>query len=263
MRVVSHDLSGPYAKPLPRHEKLFGRSLRMDPRPSPSPMKNWWIPDLYCMGKSQVMNVKAHAYSPWCAGSNTMRQGGAPTRTEQGPNAATFEGQGDRPGAHVEINIGQALVQEHNQGLSDDHERNHRVKHRSLGIQSQLPQRGRSLKISSRRRGGSITTVSSSDKWKLLAKTKMAHLTSDKKMLKDELQNNRLILDKTADLAVAEINYHPAHGVCCFAPRDPAVEALRRASGSAWKGGGCVQWTGMSMGKSGRGEEEKKCCERR
>ncbi|KAF8484331.1 hypothetical protein JB92DRAFT_2836990 [Gautieria morchelliformis] len=164
--------------------------------------------------------------------------------------------------------------------------------------------------------------LSSSDKWKLLAKTKVAHLTSDEKMLKDELQNivqrifqeftgiqisrkkntdqewllhphrrgaslrrnqsgealltpnftgdvqhehNCLILDKTADLAVAEINglkYHLMHGVCGFAPRDSVVEALRRVSGSMWKGGGCVQWTGTSMGESGRGGEEKKCCER-
>ncbi|KAF8532249.1 hypothetical protein JB92DRAFT_2824544 [Gautieria morchelliformis] len=63
--------------------------------------------------------------------------------------------------------------------------------------------------------------------------------------------------------AVHESCYHLVHGVCCFVPRDPAVEVLRRARGNAWKGGGCVQWTGTSMGESGRGGEEKKCCERR
>ncbi|KAF8523419.1 hypothetical protein JB92DRAFT_2827353 [Gautieria morchelliformis] len=132
-----------------------------------------------------------------------------------------------------------AAVQEHNQGLSDGHERNHRVERWSHAIQSQLPQRGRSLKISSRCRGGSITTVSSSDKWKLLAKTKVAHLTSDEKMLKDELQSgeelltpnfteavqhahNRLILDKTADLAVTEIN----------AQNDPEKKKMETAN---WK----------------------------
>ncbi|KAF8524784.1 hypothetical protein JB92DRAFT_2826977 [Gautieria morchelliformis] len=59
------------------------------------------------------------------------------------------------------------------------------------------------------------------------------------------------------------LKYHLAHGVCCFAPHGPVVEALRRASGSAWKGRGCVQWTGTSMGESRRGGEEKKGCERR
>ncbi|KAF8477869.1 hypothetical protein JB92DRAFT_2838095 [Gautieria morchelliformis] len=59
------------------------------------------------------------------------------------------------------------------------------------------------------------------------------------------------------------LKYHLAHSVCCFAPRDPAVEALRRASGGTWKGRGCVQWTGTSMGESRRGGEEKKGCERR
>ncbi|KAF8523227.1 hypothetical protein JB92DRAFT_3110203 [Gautieria morchelliformis] len=173
-----------------------------------------------------------------------------------------------------------AAVQEHNQGLSDGHERNHRVKRRSHAIQSQLPQRGRSLKISSRRRGGSITTVSSSDKWKLLAKTKVAHPTSDEKMLKDELQvssmnqltgirisrkknidrerlphprrrgasprrnqsgeelltpnftedvqhaHNRLILDKTADLAVAEINASPSDLMLELYPSIPFKRSL-------------------------------------
>ncbi|KAF8496598.1 hypothetical protein JB92DRAFT_3126107 [Gautieria morchelliformis] len=168
-------------------------------------------------------------------------------------------------------------------GLSDGHEGNHQVERRSHAIQSQLPQRGRSLKISSRRRGGSITTVSSSDKWKLLAKTKVAHLTSDEKMLKDELQNivqrnfqeltgirisrkknidqeplphprrrgasprrnqsgeelltpnftedvqhahNRLILDKTADLAVAEINASPSDLMLELYPSIPFKRSL-------------------------------------
>ncbi|KAF8521019.1 hypothetical protein JB92DRAFT_2827985 [Gautieria morchelliformis] len=59
------------------------------------------------------------------------------------------------------------------------------------------------------------------------------------------------------------LKYHLAHGVCCFAPRDPAVEALRRASGSVWKGRGCVQWTGTSIGESRRDGGEKKGCKRR
>ncbi|KAF8520828.1 hypothetical protein JB92DRAFT_3282844 [Gautieria morchelliformis] len=58
------------------------------------------------------------------------------------------------------------------------------------------------------------------------------------------------------------LKYHLVHGVCCFTPRDPVVKALRRASGSGWKGGGCVQWMGPSMEESGRGGEENKCCER-
>jgi hypothetical protein len=58
----------------------------------------------------------------------------------------------------------------------------------SNGRRSQLPQRGRSLKRASGRKGGGVVPTSKRDKGRLLAQMKVKDLTEEEKELKSELQ---------------------------------------------------------------------------
>ncbi|KAF8482265.1 hypothetical protein JB92DRAFT_3132525 [Gautieria morchelliformis] len=70
---------------------------------------------------------------------------------------------------------------------------------RSTSRRSQLPQRGRSLKRVSGRKGSGVVPTSNHDKCRLLAKMKLKDLTKQEKELKGELQNimRRIFKDLT------------------------------------------------------------------
>ncbi|KAF8532132.1 hypothetical protein JB92DRAFT_2824641 [Gautieria morchelliformis] len=57
--------------------------------------------------------------------------------------------------------------------------------------------------------------------------------------------------EKHDDMVLTRAEVPPRARRVLLRAHDPAVEALRRARGSAWKGGGFVQWMGTSMGRAG------------
>ncbi|KAF8498023.1 hypothetical protein JB92DRAFT_2834326 [Gautieria morchelliformis] len=54
------------------------------------------------------------------------------------------------------------------------------------------------------------------------------------------------------------LKYHLVHGMCCFAPRDPGVEGLRRESGSTWKDRGIIDQI-LNVGKAEHYQTKTTC----